>query len=103
MKTPTDNPVNERFIRTLKEEFFAFWNMTVDLAVFNRNLTEWLVECSFVRPHQLLGHKTPWEYYPKASKLLPVYSFRTATFILFSFVLLFTGFWPRGLIFVTHF
>lgn len=77
VKTPTDNPVNERFNRTLKEEFIALGNMTADPIVFNRNLTEWLVEYSFVRPHQSLGYETPWEYYSKANKLLPMYSSRT--------------------------
>lgn len=78
VKTPTDNPVNERFNRTLKEEFIALGNMTADPIIFNRNLTEWLIEYSFVRPHQSLGYETPWEYYSKANKLLPMYSSRTS-------------------------
>ncbi len=79
VKTPTDNPVCERFNRTLKEEFIALGNMTTDVPVFNRNLTEWLIEYSFVRPHQSLGYQTPWEYYSKANKLLPMYSSSTNT------------------------
>ncbi|MBU6390600.1 transposase, partial [Patescibacteria group bacterium] len=43
-------------------------------ALFNRKLTEWLIEYNFVRPHQTLGYQTPWEYYSKANKLLPMYS-----------------------------
>jgi len=73
-KTPTDNPFNERFNRTLKEEFIAFGNMTGDCTVFNRKLTEWLIEYMFVRPHESLGYETPWGYYAKANKLLPMYS-----------------------------
>lgn len=79
VKTPTDNPVNERFNRTLKEEFIALGNMTTDPGLFNRNLTEWLIEYSFVRPHQSLGYETPWEYYAKANKLLPMHSSRTCS------------------------
>lgn len=77
VRTPTDNPVNERFNRTLKEEFIALGNMTADPVLFNRTLTEWLIEYSFVRPHQSLGYETPWAYYAKANKLLPMYSSRT--------------------------
>lgn len=58
-KTPKDNPRNERFNRTLKEEFLRFGNYTADVSVFNRRLTEWLVEYNAVRPHQALGYRTP--------------------------------------------
>lgn len=78
--TPKDNPVCERFNRTLKDEFIAFGNMTADPAVFNRKLTEWLIEYNFVRPHQTLGYETPWEYYSKTNKLLPMYSSSTYDF-----------------------
>jgi len=40
-------------------------------------LTEWLVEYSFVRPHQSLGYLTPWEFYEKTAKVLPMWSSRT--------------------------
>jgi transposase InsO family protein len=76
-RTPTDNPFNERFNRALKEEFIALGNMNTDPDLFNRNLTEWLIEYAFVRPHQSLGYETPWEYYSKANKLLPMCSSRT--------------------------
>lgn len=77
VKTPTDNPVNERFNRTLKDEFISLGNMTADTEIFNERLTEWLVEYNFVRPHQTLGYATPWQYYEKANKLLPMYSSST--------------------------
>ena len=76
-KTPTDNPVNERFNRTLKEEFISLGNFTTDTVSFNRDLTEWLIEYMFVRPHQTLGYDTPWEFYQKTAKVLPRYSSRT--------------------------
>lgn len=79
VKTPTDNPVNERFNGTLKREFLQQGNFHPDPVVFNRNLTEWLVEYNFVRPHQSLGYDTPWEFYSKTAKVLPMYSSRTRT------------------------
>jgi transposase InsO family protein len=75
--TPKDNPVCERFNRTLKDEFIALGNIHTDPEVFNRALTEWLIEYTFVRPHQSLGYQTPWQYYEKSNKLLPMYSSRT--------------------------
>ena len=75
--TPTDNPVDERFNRTLKDEFIDMGNMTNDVTEFNRRLTEWLIEYTFVRPHQTLDYATPWEFYAKSAKVLPMYSSRT--------------------------
>lgn len=75
--TPEDNPACERFNRTLQEEFIALGNFTTDPVKFNHNLTEWLVEYAFVRPHQSLGYSTPWEFYQKTAKVLPMYSSRT--------------------------
>lgn len=77
--TPTDNPVNERFNRTLKDEFLALGNFNPDPVLFNKELTEWLVECVFVRPHQALGYDTPWQFYQKINKVLPMYPSRTET------------------------
>lgn len=68
--TPKDNAANERFNRTLQEEFLAFGHFHPDPAVFNRRLTEWLVEYNFVRPHESLKYQTPVE----RSKVLPMYS-----------------------------
>ena len=75
--TPKDNPINERFNRTIEDEFIALGHLTADTERFNREVTEWLIEYAFVRPHQSLGYATPWEYYSKAAKLLPMYSSRT--------------------------
>ena len=33
--------------------------MTTDIKIFNRNLTEWLIEYNFRRPHQTLDYKPP--------------------------------------------
>lgn len=59
VKTPTDNPVDERFNRTLQEEFIALGNRISDPVQFNQRLTEWLIEYTFVRPHPDLGLRHP--------------------------------------------
>lgn len=75
--TPTDNPVDERFNRTLKDEFIALGNFNPDPVQFNQKLTEWLIEFVFVRPHQALGYDTPWQFYQKINKVLPMCPSRT--------------------------
>ncbi|PJA11066.1 hypothetical protein COX67_01680, partial [Candidatus Falkowbacteria bacterium CG_4_10_14_0_2_um_filter_36_22] len=47
----------------------------------NHNLTEWLIEYNFKRPHQSLNYQTPLKF----SKVLPMYSSCTysCNFILF--------------------
>jgi transposase InsO family protein len=75
--TSTDNPVDERSNKTIKEEFLALGNFNPDPVQFNLKLTEWLIEYVFVRPHQALGYDTPWQFYQKTSKVLPRYSSRT--------------------------
>jgi transposase InsO family protein len=70
VRTPKDNPNNERFNRTLREEFIALGNFHSDPEVFNRHLTEWLIEYNFKRPHEALGYQTPM----KSSHLSPMYS-----------------------------
>ncbi len=72
-KTPKDNAVNERFNRTLNDEFLALGNMTSDTVAFNRRLTEWLVEYNFRRPHQTLGYLPPITYTFKYHRVLPMY------------------------------
>jgi transposase InsO family protein len=68
--TPKDNPNNERFNRTLQEEFIQLGNFNSDPKIFNRNLTEWLIEYNYKRPHAALNYQTPLEF----SKKLPMYS-----------------------------
>lgn len=69
-RTPKDNPVSERFNQTLQTEFINLGHFTPNLEEFNKDLTEWLIEYNFKRPHQALGYKTPIEF----SKVLPMYS-----------------------------
>jgi len=73
VKTPTDNPFDERFNRTLNEEFIQMGHMTTNCDIFNRNLTEWLVEYNFKRPHQSLDYETPIKFHYKYHKVLPMY------------------------------
>jgi transposase InsO family protein len=78
VKTPKDNAVNERFNRTVQDEFISLGNMTADTAVFNQRLTEWLVEYNFSRPHQTLGYLPPISFTFKYHKVLPMYPSSTA-------------------------
>lgn len=82
VNTPKDNPVCERFNRTLQEEFmevdeyFESWLTESNLIQANQRLTEWLIFYNFTRPHQTLDYLTPFEYYllqVKKQKLLPMY------------------------------
>ena len=77
--TPTDNAFNERFNGTLRREFLEMGHLTADTDRFNRNLTDWLIEYTFVRPHQSLGYLTPWAYYQSAARVSPMWSSRTGS------------------------
>jgi len=69
-RTPKDNPECERFNQTLQTEFIKLGNFNSNPEIFNKNLTEWLIEYNFKRPHQSLNYETPIEF----SKVLPMYS-----------------------------
>jgi transposase InsO family protein len=86
--TPKDNPVCERFNRTLQEEFVEtneyFEPLLTDsnLVKANQHLTEWLVFYNFIRPHQSLDYCTPIEYYElqvQKQTPLPMYPTLTCT------------------------
>lgn len=70
--TPTDNPVNENFNGTLKREFLRVGNFHPNPVLFNKELTEWLISYTFIRPHQTLSYDTPWQFYQKTAKVLPL-------------------------------
>lgn len=70
VRTPKDNPNNERFNRTLQEEFIDLGNYSSDPEVFNPKLTEWLIEYNFKRPHEALAYQTPMQF----NDLSPMYS-----------------------------
>ncbi len=73
IKTPKDNATNERFNRTLQEEFIQLGNMGTDTTDFNHRLTEWLVEYNFHRPHQSLDYLSPMQFIQRYHPSLPMY------------------------------
>ncbi len=77
VRQPKDNPVCERFNRTLNEEFIQLGNATSNIGVFNTQLTEWLIEYNFNRPHQSLGYMAPIAFAQKYSKVSKMYSSST--------------------------
>lgn len=62
-RTPEDNPVLERFNRTIQEEFVEMIDIDLeDVNEFNLRLLDWLIEYNNVRPHEALDYLTPLEY-----------------------------------------
>jgi len=76
VRTPKDNSVNERFNRTLQEEFVNLGNFNPDTVQFNQDLTEWLIEYNFRRPHASLNYDTPIKFnnLTKVSPMYPSYT-----------------------------
>jgi len=65
-RTPKDNPVLERFNRTIQEEFIEVTDVDLaDTAYFNEVLLEWLIDYNEYRPHQTLDYLTPLQYLEK--------------------------------------
>jgi putative transposase len=61
--TPKDNPVLERFNRTIQEEFVQMIDIGLeDIKEFNERLLSWLIEYNSIRPHAALDYLTPLEY-----------------------------------------
>ena len=77
-RTPKDNPVNERFNRTLQDEFLDLGNFTPEPVIFNQKLTEWLIEYNFKRPHEALNYETPINF-NNSTKVLPMYPSSTCS------------------------
>ena len=73
-RTPKDNPSNERFNRTLKDEFLSWGNFHPDTTIFNKKLTDWLVEYNSIRPHETLNYLTPLEFAEKTMHLSTMWS-----------------------------
>ncbi len=73
LKTPTDNPFDERFNGTVDGEFLKLGNLISDCGAFNKRITEWLIEYNFKRPHQTLHYAVPVEYHYKTQKVSPMY------------------------------
>jgi len=75
-RTPKDNAVNERFNQTIQYEFIRFGNFTPNIEEFNQNVTEWLVEYNFRRPHETLRYATPINFH-NTMQVLPMCPSRT--------------------------
>ena len=73
-RTPKDNASNERFNRTLKNDFLNWGNFHPDPKVFNQKLTEWLVEYNAIRPHETLNMLTPLKFAEKTMHLSTMWS-----------------------------
>ncbi len=65
----------------LRLEWLYDGNLTMDCDEFNRDVTGWLIEYNFQRPHQTLDYLTPMEYIEneveKSSKVLRMWSAST--------------------------
>lgn len=79
VRNPKDNSVCERFNRTLQEEFIQLGNYSNNIQAFNKNLTNWLIEYNFNRPHQSLDYMSPIEFIQKYDKVSKMYSSSTET------------------------
>ncbi len=77
VRTPTDNSAIERFNRTIQEEFTDLGHLTDNVPGFNKDLTDWLIEYSYHRPHQSLDYATPLAFIENTYQVLPMYSSRT--------------------------
>lgn len=83
--TPKDNSIVERFNQTLEYEWLYDGHSHSETDRFNKELTDWLVEYNFVRPHQSLDYLTPMAYVQNQlehtrqinQSLLPMWSART--------------------------
>ena len=77
-RTPKDNPSVERFNQTLEKEWINDGHLTTNVEVFNKELTPWIIEYNFVRPHQTLGYLTPMEFAVKYKQVSQMYPSRTS-------------------------
>jgi transposase InsO family protein len=77
--TPKDNPVGERFNRTIQDDWLdgAIFDPG-DLEEANKLMTDWLIEYNTYRPHEALDQLTPIEYVEATLKVLPMYPTHTA-------------------------
>jgi hypothetical protein len=76
-RTPKDNPSNERFNRTFREEFLNWGNFNKDVNIFNQKITNWLIEYNSIRPHQSLNYLTPLQFAEKSMQLSTMWSSST--------------------------
>lgn len=86
-RTPKDNPENERFNRTLKEEWLNNGHWYRELRQMNQSLTDWLNHYNLERPHYSLQLKTPLaiaQQHPLLSRMISSY---TSAFLVVKYLL----------------
>ncbi len=63
-RSPKMNAHNERFNRTLQEQFIDFYEdlLFTDIDLFNEYLADWLIKYNTIIPHHSLNMKSPVQY-----------------------------------------
>ncbi len=63
-RSPKMNAHNERFNRTLQEQFVDYYDdlLFTDIKLFNHKMGDWLIEYNTNIPHHSLGLKSPIQY-----------------------------------------
>ena len=58
------NAHNERFNRTIQEQFVDFYEdlLFTDIDLFNLKMSHWLIRYNTIIPHHSLNMKTPTQY-----------------------------------------
>lgn len=62
-RTPKDNPVAERFNKSLQQGFYWRCDLTQPLHLINEALASWLIEFNTLRPHESLSMRPPAAVY----------------------------------------
>ena len=62
-RTPKDNPVAERFNKSLQQGFYWRCDLTQPLHLINEALADWLIEFNTLRPHESLSMRPPAAVY----------------------------------------
>lgn len=84
---PKDNPALERFNWTLQDEWLSMSEVGLDdIEEANVDLTEWLVEYDFYRPHDSLDLKSKIVCAQEKFKVTPIWSACTMAGLLFYLV-----------------
>ncbi len=63
-KSPKMNAHNERFNRTIQEQFVDYYEdlLFTDLEEFNKHLANWLIDYNTIIPHSSLNYNSPVQY-----------------------------------------
>lgn len=64
-RTPKDNSMVERTIKSDEYEFWAWGNMATTVEELNDKAKFWMEKFNTYRPHQALNYLTPMEYYER--------------------------------------